>query len=79
MSCQLPPKAKIMGSKIVVTYKRKRLFSRSDHSVVNLHSDTISESAKSKTSDSFPKQEWPIAECTLQNNDIGFGVRFHVN
>lgn len=68
-----------MGSKVVVTYKRKRLFSRSDHSLVKLHSDTSSESAQSKTTDSFHKKEGPIAECTLQNNDIGFGVRFHVN
>ncbi|KAH6828620.1 hypothetical protein C2S53_006618 [Perilla frutescens var. hirtella] len=63
-----------MGSKVVVTYKRKRLFSRSDHSLVNLHSDTSSDSAKSKTSDTFPKQEGPIAECTLQNNNTGFGI-----
>lgn len=57
-----------MGSKVVVTYKRKRLFSRSDHSHVNLHSDTSSE--RSKISDTFPKQEGP-----LQTNNTGFGIR----
>lgn len=68
-----------MGSKVVVTYKRKRLFSRSDHSHVNLHSDTLSEILKSKTSDNFHKHEGPIAEYILQNKDREFGVRCHVN
>lgn len=58
-----------MGSKVVVTYKRKRLFSRSDHSHINLHSDTPCEGAKSKDSNNFSRQEGSITECTLQNND----------
>lgn len=62
-----------MGRNVVVTYKRKRLFSRSDHSHINLLSDTPSESAKSKISNNFSKHEGSITERTLLNNDT---VRF---
>ncbi|PIN08602.1 hypothetical protein CDL12_18821 [Handroanthus impetiginosus] len=63
-----------MGSKVVVTYKRKRLFSRSDHSHIDLHSDTPSEISKSKTSANFDKHKKSIAECGLQNKDREFGI-----
>lgn len=64
-----------MGSKVVVTYKRKRLFSRSGHSHIHLHSNKPSEISKSKTSADFNKHERPVEEYMLQNKDSELGVR----
>ncbi|KAL8460161.1 hypothetical protein ACS0TY_031898 [Phlomoides rotata] len=60
--------------KIVLTYKRKRLFSRSDHSHVNLHSNKQSDISKSKTSADFDKYERPVEEYMLQNKDSELGI-----
>lgn len=66
-----------MGSKVVVTYKRKRLFSRSGHSHIDLHSAKPSGILKSKDSTNFNKHE-PVAEHLLQNKDREIGVRCRV-
>ncbi|KAL3623900.1 hypothetical protein CASFOL_032716 [Castilleja foliolosa] len=51
-----------MGSKVVVTYKRKRLFSRSDHYPLNLNSDKSFDASESKTSAKFDIHDESIAE-----------------
>ncbi|CAA0833193.1 Protein CHROMATIN REMODELING 4 [Striga hermonthica] len=57
-----------MGSKIVVTYKRKRLFSRSNYSQTNLQPDRPPEIAEVKTSVSLDNYKVSTAEHTLPNN-----------
>ncbi|GFQ05696.1 protein chromatin remodeling 4 [Phtheirospermum japonicum] len=63
-----------MGSKVVVTYKRKRLFSRSDHSTLNLNYDKRFDVSDSKTSAKFDSHGESIVEHTLQNKDKKLGV-----
>ncbi|KAL0316645.1 UNVERIFIED_CONTAM: hypothetical protein Sradi_5542700 [Sesamum radiatum] len=63
-----------MGSKVFVTYKRKRLFSRSDHPHIDLLSDTPSDIKESKISANFDKHDESIAECILQKEDREFGI-----
>ncbi|KAG8367731.1 hypothetical protein BUALT_Bualt16G0103400 [Buddleja alternifolia] len=64
-----------MDSRVVVTYKRKRLFSRRDHSHINLHSDTPLGISESKTAANVDKNDEPIAESRLQNKDKEFEKR----
>ncbi|XP_011079270.1 uncharacterized protein LOC105162828 isoform X2 [Sesamum indicum] len=63
-----------MGSKVFVTYKRKRLFSRSDHPHIHLLSDTPLDIKESKISANFDKHDESIAECILQKKDGDFGI-----
>ncbi|KAK4392596.1 protein CHROMATIN REMODELING 4 [Sesamum angolense] len=63
-----------MGSKVFVTYKRKRLFSRSDHPHIDLLSDTASDIKESKISANFDKHDESIGECILQKEDREFGI-----
>ncbi|KAL0334402.1 UNVERIFIED_CONTAM: hypothetical protein Sangu_1596400 [Sesamum angustifolium] len=63
-----------MGSKVFVTYKRKRLFSRSDHPHIDLLSDTPSDIKESKISANFDKHDESIAECILQKEGREFGI-----
>ncbi|KAL6532834.1 hypothetical protein OROGR_013794 [Orobanche gracilis] len=58
-----------MGSKVVVTYKRKRLFSRNDRSPINLHSNKPSEISDRRTSDNFDNHVDSVAQDALQNKD----------
>ncbi|GER32623.1 BAH domain [Striga asiatica] len=57
-----------MSSKVVVTYKRKRLFSRSNYSQTNLQPDRPPEIAELKTSVSFDNYKVSTAEHTLPDN-----------
>ncbi|KAL0346050.1 UNVERIFIED_CONTAM: protein CHROMATIN REMODELING 4 [Sesamum radiatum] len=63
-----------MGSKVFVTYKRKRLFSRSDHPHIDLLSETPSDIKESKISANFDKHDESIAERILQKEDREFGL-----
>ncbi|KAK4431975.1 protein CHROMATIN REMODELING 4 [Sesamum alatum] len=63
-----------MGSKVFLTYKRKRLFSRSDHSHIDLLSDTPLDIKESKISANFDKHDESIDECILQKKDREFGI-----
>ncbi|KAL0428336.1 UNVERIFIED_CONTAM: protein CHROMATIN REMODELING 4 [Sesamum latifolium] len=68
-----------MGSKVFVTYKRKRLFSRSDHPHIDLLSDTPSDIKESKISANFDKHDESIGECILQKKDREFGICHEYN
>ncbi|KAL6540794.1 hypothetical protein OROMI_024677 [Orobanche minor] len=58
-----------MGSKVVVTYKRKRLFSRNDRSPINLHPDKPPEISDPRISADFDNHVDSIAQDALRNKD----------
>ncbi|KAL7093109.1 hypothetical protein ACP275_11G022800 [Erythranthe tilingii] len=65
-----------MDSKLVVTYKRKRLFSRRDNDCTDLNPDAPSETSESKTLKKVNnREESTTAEYVLRNKDTEFGIR----
>ncbi|KAL7134357.1 hypothetical protein ABFS83_11G021700 [Erythranthe nasuta] len=64
-----------MDSKLVVTYKRKRLFSRRDNDCTDLNPDAPSETSESKTLKKVNnREESTTAEYVLRDKDTEFGI-----